>query len=66
MEYRLQSIHNDIVGRTASVVSPFYSILLGFIIFTISLKNQETKEFKIVIEISCFVGIPVHALVFFR
>ena len=26
---RLQSMHNHMVGRTASVVSPFYFILLG-------------------------------------
>ena len=29
MEYRLQSMNNHMVGRAASVVSPFYSILLG-------------------------------------
>ena len=29
MEYRLQSMYNHMVGRTASVVSPFYSILPG-------------------------------------
>ena len=27
MEYRLQSMYNHMVGRTASVVSPFYSLL---------------------------------------
>ena len=27
MEYRLQSTHNHMVGRTASVISPFYSLL---------------------------------------
>ena len=30
MEYCLQSRYNHIVGRAASVVSPFYFILLGF------------------------------------
>ena len=34
MEYRLQSMHNHMVGRAASVVSPFYSILLGNISFS--------------------------------
>ena len=29
MEYRLESMNNHMVGRAASVVSPFYSILLG-------------------------------------
>ena len=29
MEYRLQSIYNHMVGRTASVISPFYSLLSG-------------------------------------
>ena len=29
MEYRLQSMYNHMVGRAASFVSPFYSILLG-------------------------------------
>ena len=29
MKYRLQSMYNHIVGQTASVISPFYSILLG-------------------------------------
>ena len=29
MEYRLQRMYNHIVGRAASVVSPFYLILLG-------------------------------------
>ena len=28
-EYRLQSMYNQMVGLAASVVSPFYSILLG-------------------------------------
>ena len=28
MEYRLQSMYNHMVGRAASVLSPFYSILL--------------------------------------
>ena len=27
MEYRLQSMYNHMVGRTASVISPFYSLL---------------------------------------
>ena len=27
MEYRLQSMYDHMVGRTASVVSPFYSLL---------------------------------------
>ena len=27
MEYRLQSMYNHMVGRTASVVPPFYSLL---------------------------------------
>ena len=27
MKYRLQSMYNDMVGRTASVISPFYSLL---------------------------------------
>ena len=30
MEYRLQSMYNHMVGRAASFVSPFYSIILGF------------------------------------
>ena len=30
MKYRLQSMYNHMVGRAASVVSPFYSILLVF------------------------------------
>ena len=30
MKYRLQSMYNHMVGRAASVVSPFYSILLNF------------------------------------
>jgi len=30
MVYRLQSMHNHMVGRAASVVSPFYFILLGY------------------------------------
>ena len=30
MEYRLQSMYNHMVERTASVVSPFYSLLPGF------------------------------------
>ena len=29
MEYRLQSIHNRMVGRARSVVSPFYSYSLA-------------------------------------
>ena len=29
MEYRLQSMYNHLVGRTASVISPFYSLLPG-------------------------------------
>ena len=29
MEYRLQSMYNHMVGRTASVISPFYSLLPG-------------------------------------
>ena len=29
MEYRLQSMYYHMVGRAASVVSPFYSVLLG-------------------------------------
>ena len=29
MEYRLQSMNNHMVGRAASVISPFYSILFG-------------------------------------
>ena len=29
MKYRLQSMHNHMVGRIASVVSPFYSLLPG-------------------------------------
>ena len=29
MEYRLQSMYNHMVGQAASVVSPFYFILLG-------------------------------------
>jgi len=29
MEYRLQSMYNHMVGRTVSVVSPFYSLLPG-------------------------------------
>ena len=28
MKYRLQSMYNHMVGRTASVISPFYSVLL--------------------------------------
>ena len=27
MEYRLQSMYNHMVGRTESVISPFYSLL---------------------------------------
>ena len=27
MKYRLQSMHNHMVGRTTSVISPFYSLL---------------------------------------
>ena len=30
MEYRLQSMYNHMVGQSASVVSPFYFILLDF------------------------------------
>ena len=33
MDYRLQSMYDHIVGRATSVVSPFYSILLGMSIF---------------------------------
>ena len=29
MEYRLQSMYNHMVGRSASVGSPFYSLLPG-------------------------------------
>ena len=29
MKYRLQSMYNHMVGRTASVISPFYSLLPG-------------------------------------
>ena len=31
MSSRLQSIHNHMVGRTGSVISPFYSLLPGYI-----------------------------------
>jgi len=30
MEYRLQSINNQMVGRAASAISPFYFLLPGF------------------------------------
>ena len=34
MEYRLQSMYNHMVGRTASVVPPFYSLLPGWHLLT--------------------------------
>ena len=39
MEYRLQCMYNHMVGRAASVVSPFYSLLPG----RMSLENTPTE-----------------------
>ena len=41
MEYRLQIVYNNMVGRAASVISPFYFILLG--------KGQDTNSFKMIL-----------------
>ena len=38
---RLQSMYNHIVGQTASVISPFYSLLPGF---SVKLFVHKTKE----------------------
>ena len=52
MEYRLQIMYNHILGRTASVVSPFYSMLLGFhaIIWsldtTIAIRHLARNKFE--------------------
>ena len=40
MEYRLQSKYNHMVGRAASFVSPFYSILLGLIWIFIKIQSR--------------------------
>ena len=39
MEYRLQSMYNHMVGRAASGVSPFYSLLTDIM----SLENTPTE-----------------------
>ncbi len=41
MKYRLQSMHTHMVGRAASFVSPFYSILLGFYL---ALKTRRRQK----------------------
>ena len=46
MEYpsaRLQSMHNHTVGRVASVVSPFYSILLDLNAYFLQLSDGSLR-----------------------
>ena len=42
MKYRLQSMHNHMVGRAASVISPFYSILIE--ILTMAQHKNQTSQ----------------------
>ena len=44
MEYRLQSMFNHMVGWAASVISPFYSTLLGRIIITHLIEDQFNRK----------------------
>ena len=41
MKYRLQSMYNHMVGRAASFVSPFYSILLGYYLLSVQLEHDS-------------------------
>ena len=47
MEYRLQSMYNHMVGRTASIISPFYSLLpdsaLDIVIFNGNFNDLAKK-----------------------
>ena len=51
MEYRLQSMYNHMVGRTASVVPPFYSLLpvpdsaLDIVIFNGNFNDLAKKNY---------------------
>ena len=44
MEYRLQSMYNHMVGRTASVVPPFYSLLPGTTVCSQNINNQNVNK----------------------
>ena len=41
MEYRLQSMYNHMVGRTASVVPPFYSLLPDVYRMSLQLQSND-------------------------
>ena len=56
MEYRLQSMYNHMVGRTASVVSPFYSLLPGWGP-SLNVREKTEKIRTVVFKVLYFVGV---------
>ena len=65
MEYRLQSIYNHMVGETASVISPFYSKRVEYILEW-NLENSSvwilSVPFGLKASSKCTIHVNVHKL----